>query len=116
MDVYFAGVGMTSLGKHLDQPMKQLTDQAIKLALALADAGASREMIEAAWFSNARQGALEGRHGIRAQIAFKATGFEGIPVSTPIMLARAPAQLCLWHLPRSRRASMRSLLWLERRR
>jgi acetyl-CoA acetyltransferase len=37
-------------------------------------------VIEAAWFSNTRQGALEGQHGIRGQIALRAFGFEGIPI------------------------------------
>jgi acetyl-CoA acyltransferase len=78
MNVYIVGVGMTSLGKHLEQSVKQLTARSIEAALS--DAVATRDMIEAAWFSNTRQGALEGQHGIRGQIAFKAAGFEGIPV------------------------------------
>jgi acetyl-CoA acyltransferase len=78
MDVYIVGIGMTPLGKHLEQSVKQLTAHAVNAALA--DAGATKEIVEAAWFSNTRQGALEGQHGIRGQIALKAAGFEGIPV------------------------------------
>ena len=78
MQVYVVGIGMTPLGKHLDQSVKQLTARSVNLALE--DAGITRDDIDAAWFSNTRQGALEGQHGIRGQIALKAAGFEGIPV------------------------------------
>jgi len=77
-DVYIAGVGMTPLGKHLDQSVKQLTAPAV--SAALADAGATLDEIRAAWFCNTRQGALEGQHGIRGQCSLRAFGFEGIPI------------------------------------
>ncbi len=76
--VFIVGVGMTPLGKHLDKSVKQLTAQAV--SAALDDAGVSRETIEAAWFCNTRQGALEGQHGVRGQAALRAFGFEGIPI------------------------------------
>lgn len=76
--VYIVGAGMTSLGKHLDQSVKALTAQAVDAALA--DAGVGKEAIEAAWFCNTRQGALEGQHGIRGQASLRAYGFEGIPI------------------------------------
>ena len=78
MDAYIVGVGMTPLGKHIDKSVKDLTAWAV--GEALADAGATREAVEVAWFANTRQGALEGQHGIRGQIALKAAGFEGIPI------------------------------------
>src|ERR1700756_5287781 len=78
MDVYIVGIGMTPLGKHLDKTVKRLT--LLSVNSALTDAGIGMQDIEAAWFSNTRQGALEGQHGIRGQIALKAAGFEGIPV------------------------------------
>src|ERR1700723_3287600 len=78
MEVYIVGIGMTPLGKHLDKSVKTLTRWSVETALA--DAGGSRDAIQAAWFSNTRQGALEGQHGIRGQIALKAMGFEGIPI------------------------------------
>lgn len=78
MNVYIVGVGMTALGKHLDKSVKRLTSLAV--TAALTDAGADLQQIEAAWFSNTRQGALEGQHGIRGQIALKACGFESIPI------------------------------------
>src|SRR5581483_8353093 len=76
--VFIAGIGMTPLGKHIDRSVKDLTAESV--ALALKDAGVDRAAIEAAWFSNTRQGALEGQHGIRGQCALRAFGFEGIPI------------------------------------
>lgn len=76
--VHIVGVGMTPLGKHLDKSVKQLTAQAVDAALQ--DAGIPREAIEAAWFCNTRQGALEGQHGVRGQASLRAYGFESIPI------------------------------------
>lgn len=77
-DTHIVGVGMTPLGKHLTKSVKQLTAAAVDEALA--DARIGRETIEAAWFCNTRQGALEGQHNIRGQCALRAYGFEGIAV------------------------------------
>jgi acetyl-CoA acetyltransferase len=77
-DAYIIGVGMTPMGKHLDQSVKQLTRRAVEAALA--DAGVALGDIQAAWFSNTRQGVLEGQHGIRGQVALRAMGFAGIPI------------------------------------
>lgn len=76
--VYIVGVGMTPLGKHLDQSVKQLTARAVNAALA--DAGCNAGSIESAWFSNTRQGVMEGQNGIRGQCALRAMGFESIPI------------------------------------
>lgn len=77
-DVFILGVGMTPLGKHLDLSVKQLT--ALAVNAALADAGIGKGAIESAWFSNTRQGVMEGQHGIRGQAALRAMGFEEIPI------------------------------------
>lgn len=77
-DVYIVGVGMTPLGKHLDQSVKALTRRAVHAALS--DAGTTMSAIEAAWFANTRQGVLQGQHGIRGQCALRAMGFEEIPI------------------------------------
>jgi acetyl-CoA acetyltransferase len=77
-EVYIVGAGMTRLGKHVESSVKQLTAQAVDAALA--DAGITADRIEAAWFCNTRQGALEGQHGVRGQAALRAYGFEGIPI------------------------------------
>jgi acetyl-CoA acetyltransferase len=78
-DVFIAGIGMTSLGKFIHKSVKQLTHEAV--SLALVDADVQREDIEAAWFSNTRQGLLEGQNGIRGQCALRPMGFEGIPIT-----------------------------------
>ncbi|NYT44301.1 thiolase family protein [Alcaligenaceae bacterium] len=77
-NVCIVGVGMTPLGKHLNKSVKQLSAEAIDQALT--DAGIDLNAIDAAWFCNTRQGALEGQHGVRGQAALRAYGFEGIPI------------------------------------
>ena len=77
-NVFIVGAGMTPLGKHLDKSVKQLTAEAV--SAALLDAGADKSLIEAAWFCNTRQGALEGQHGVRGQVALRAFGFENIAI------------------------------------
>lgn len=75
---YVAGVGMTPTGKFLDRSIKQLTADAV--SAALADAGLAVADIQAAFFSNATQGVLEGQTMVRGQIALRPLGIEGIPV------------------------------------
>lgn len=75
---YIAGVGMTPTGKFLDRSIKQLTADAVNAALA--DAGLAVADIQAAYFSNATQGVLEGQTMVRGQIALRPLGIEGIPV------------------------------------
>lgn len=76
--VYIAGIGMTPTGKFLDRSIKQLTADAI--AAALADAGLAAADIQAAFYSNATQGVLEGQTMVRGQVALRSMGLEGIPV------------------------------------
>nr|WP_087574323.1 MULTISPECIES: thiolase family protein [unclassified Sphingomonas]AJW29575.1 putative thiolase [Sphingomonas sp. JE1] len=76
--VFIVGTGMTPLGKHLDKSVKALTAMAVDAALA--DAAVPPDAVEAAWFSNTRQGALEGQHGVRGQASLRAYGFQGIPI------------------------------------
>ena len=78
LSTYIVGIGVTPLGKHLDKTVKQLTRGAIDAALA--DAGIGKDAIQAAWFSNTRQGIFEGQHGIRGQCALRAYGLTGIPI------------------------------------
>ncbi len=75
---YVAGVGMTPTGKFLERSIKQLTADAVNAALA--DAGLAVADIQAAYFSNATQGVLEGQTMVRGQIALRPLGIEGIPV------------------------------------
>lgn len=76
--VHIAGIGMTPLGRHLDKSVKDLTAWAV--GLALRDAGAQASDVQAAWFSNTRQGQMEGQNSIRGQAALHAAGFGGLPI------------------------------------
>lgn len=76
--VWIAGVGMTPLGRHLDRSIKDLTREAVDGALS--DAGCTLDQIDAAWFSNTRQGIFEGQHGIRGQCALRSYGLERVPI------------------------------------
>ncbi len=77
-EVYIAGVGMTSFGKHLDTSVKQLTRAAVEDALA--DAGCDSRQLQGAFFGNSTQGHMEGQHMIRGQLALRAMGIDRIPV------------------------------------
>ena len=76
--IHIAGVGMTLFGDHSSSSVGKLAGLAI--AEALADAGCDRSLIEGVWFANTGQGALEGQHMIRGQVALRPMGFEGIPI------------------------------------
>ena len=77
--VYIVGVGMTPFGKRLERSVKDLTREAV--TAALGDAGCARSDLEAAYFSNACQGHMEGQDLIRGEIALRTMGIEGIPVT-----------------------------------
>ena len=76
--IYIVGVGMTHFGRHPDLDVKQLTRRAV--TEALADAGLAPSAIEAAYFSNATQGHMEGQHMVRGEIALRSMGIGEIPV------------------------------------
>jgi acetyl-CoA acetyltransferase len=76
--VYIVGVGMTRFARQPEASVKQLTAHAV--GAALADAGLAVGDIEAAFFANTVQGALEGQLMVRGQIALRPLGIEGIPI------------------------------------
>ena len=78
MEIYVAGVSMTRFAPQPERSIKGLVHEAV--TGALADAGARRRDIGAAFFANAGQGALEGQVAIRGQIALRSMGIEKIPV------------------------------------
>jgi len=78
-DVYIVGIAMTRLGKFPARSVKDLTGEAVLGALADARCGLSD--IGAAWFSNTRQGMMEGQNAIRGQCALRPLGFGGIPIT-----------------------------------
>ena len=77
--VYIVGAGMTRLGKFPDLSVKALTKTVV--TSVLQDAGCAMSDIGAAWFANSGQGATEGQHSVRGQMALRSMGFEGIPIT-----------------------------------
>lgn len=77
-DIYVVGVGMTPFGKFLNKSVKDLTREAV--SGALTDAGIRKESIQAAYFANASQAAIDGQYMIGGQIALRDMGIGGIPV------------------------------------
>ncbi len=76
--VYVAGVGMTQLGKFPDRSVKDLVREAVNSALH--DADLALEDMEAAWFSNSRQGQMEGQNSVRGQCALRSMGWQSSPI------------------------------------
>jgi acetyl-CoA acyltransferase len=78
MTIYVAGVGMTRFGRHPDETVRSLASAA---ALeAMADAECSPAMVDAIFFGNAGQGAMEGQHSIRGELALKDIPFRPIAI------------------------------------
>jgi acetyl-CoA acyltransferase len=77
-DIYIVGIGMTPFGKFLDHSMKDLTRGAV--SAALQDAGLAKEDIQAAYFANASQAAIDGQYMVGGQVALRDMGIGGIPV------------------------------------
>lgn len=77
-DIYIVGVGMTPFGKLLDRSVKSLVREAV--TAALDDAGASKDDLGVAFYSNTTQALMEGQHVIGGQIALRSMGIGGLPV------------------------------------
>lgn len=76
---YIAGIGMTALGRFPGRSVKDLVKEAVDAALG--DAGVAQSAVQAAWFSNTRQGIMEGQNVIRGQCALRSMGFERLPIT-----------------------------------
>jgi acetyl-CoA acetyltransferase len=77
-EVFVIGVGHTPFGKFLDRNVKSLAAEAI--AGALKDASLDRKFLEAVYFGNAMQGLVTGQEMVRAQIALRPLGIDGVPI------------------------------------
>lgn len=97
--VHIAGVGITPFNRHLTLSVKDLVRQAVQNALA--DANCDASVIDAAYFATAGQGSMEGQHMVAGEIALKAMGITGIPV-TNVENACASSSTALnaarWHV------------------
>jgi acetyl-CoA acetyltransferase len=77
-NVYIAGIGMTVFGRHLERTLDDLAGEALRIALA--DAGASTQDLEAAFYSGMTNGSLQGQIAIPGQVIFSKIGVAGVPV------------------------------------
>jgi len=77
-EVYVAGVGMTKFARHPDRTLQDLSGEALNTAME--DAGCGRDDFEAAFYSGATNGLLQGQDLIAGQIVLSKIGVEGIPV------------------------------------
>ncbi len=77
-ETYIAGVGMTPFGRFPTMTVAELAGRAS--SEALADAGLTPANVQGIVFANATQGAFEGQHGIRGQVALDGSGFGNAPV------------------------------------
>lgn len=69
---------MTPFGRFPDQSVKALSERAVRAVLE--DAGVAAGAVEAIFFSNASQGAIEGQHSIRGQLALRDLPFGNVPI------------------------------------
>ncbi|MER3448184.1 MAG: thiolase, partial [Candidatus Dadabacteria bacterium] len=77
-EVVVLGVGMTHFGKFLDRSLKDLSREAVEVAVK--DASISKERLEAAYVANAIAGLITGQEMIRGQVVLRAVGIGDIPV------------------------------------
>lgn len=77
-EVFIVGVGMTPFGKFPQRSLKDLTREAV--SCCLQDAAISIAGVEAIYFANAGQAALEGQYMIAGQVALRSMGFQNIPI------------------------------------
>lgn len=77
-EVFLAGIAMTPFGVHADKSIGDMARLATRDALA--DAGATDDLVEAVYYANTAQGSIEGQHALRAQHALRPMGFDGCPM------------------------------------
>lgn len=75
-DAVILGVGMTPFGRHLDKTHEQLTQAAVRLALA--DAGVAGSDIGMAVYANVIQGFFAGEMSIPGEYALRPLGISGV--------------------------------------
>lgn len=77
-DVYVIGVGMLRFNKYPDKTVRGMGVEATNLALA--DAGLTKDAIQAAYVSNTFWGMFSNQHSIRGEIILRDMGIDGIPI------------------------------------
>jgi acetyl-CoA acyltransferase len=77
-DVHIIGVGMTPFGRHMDRTHTDLTQQAVREAMA--DAGAKPGDLGMAIYANVIQGFFAGEMSIPGEYALRPLGIQGVRV------------------------------------
>ena len=77
-NVYVAGIGMTRFAKQLDRGLKDLTAEAV--TVALKDAGQTAGDVQACYFGNAVAGSMTGQEMLAGQFGLRPLGIGEIPV------------------------------------
>ena len=77
-EVVITGVGMTSFGNWIDQPLRTLAHRAS--SAALADAGISDRDVGTVFHSNCFAGSLQGQESIRGQVTLQGLDLRGAPI------------------------------------
>lgn len=75
-DAVILGIGMTPFGRHLDKSHEQLTQWAVRDALA--DCGVPPEQIQMAVYANVIQGFFAGEMSIPGEYALRPLGISGV--------------------------------------
>jgi acetyl-CoA acyltransferase len=78
MTVYVTGVSMTPFGRHPDETVRSLAMAAAREAME--DTGCDPAAVDAIFFANSGQGAMEGQHSIRGELALKDIPFRPVPI------------------------------------
>ncbi len=76
--VHIAGVGMTRFGRHPDSGLYDLVGEAV--GLALRDAGAQRQSIDAVFYAAVTNGLFQGQYCVPGPIAMRRLGIQDVPV------------------------------------
>ncbi|MFA6009394.1 MAG: thiolase family protein [Desulfobacteraceae bacterium] len=77
--VYIIGLGMIRFNKYPERTVRDMAHEVI--AQALADAGLTKESLQAAYFANTFWGMFSNQHSIRGQVALRSMGIQAIPVT-----------------------------------
>jgi acetyl-CoA acetyltransferase len=77
-NVAIAGAGMTRFGKYADSGLKELTREAV--TVALESAGIDKSALQVAIVGNAAAGVITGQECIRAQVVLREMGIDEIPM------------------------------------
>jgi len=77
-ETFVLGAAMTPFGRHLERSCAELGASAAREALS--DAGLTADAVDAVFYANTVQGAIEGQYGMKGQHALLPLGIDGAPI------------------------------------